>query len=73
MLTLMDLGNEIMKIREAVDAVEVKGRQNASLLVYAYDKCNNLIASINEAVQQIQNGTQGGTEENGESDTGDTE
>ncbi len=73
MLTLMDLGNEIMKIREAIDGVEVKGRHNASLLVYAYDKCNNLIASINEAAQQIQNGTQEGAEENGEHDTGDTE
>lgn len=59
MLTLMDLANEIVKIREAVDSVEVKGRQNAAALVFAYDKCNNLISSINEAMQQIQNGSQG--------------
>ena len=59
MLTLMDLGNEIVKIREAVDSVEVKGRQNAAALVFAYDKCNSLISSINEAMQQIQNGSQG--------------
>lgn len=48
MVTLYDLGMEISKIRNALNAIEVRGQQNASLLVYAYDKCTELIGEINE-------------------------
>ena len=73
MVTLMDLGNEVMKIREAADAIEVKGKQNAALLVYVYETCNRVIGMINEAAQQIQNGSKEGADHDGDPDTGDTE
>lgn len=68
MNTLYDLAMEIARIRDAVNAIEVKGRQNASLVTYAFDKCNGLIQMINEATKELesrnkeaeenQNGTQ---------------
>lgn len=48
MKTLYDLGMEVMKIREAINSLEVKGKQNASLIVYAFGKCDEIIEAINE-------------------------
>lgn len=76
MVTLMDLGKEIIKIREAIDSVEIRGvdqiRKNAPYLTYAYDKCTSLIQSINQIVNDLQkpqnnqNGVNEGSEMNGE-------
>ena len=48
MKTLYDFGIELSNIRTALNAIEVRGQQNASLLVYACDKCNELIKELNE-------------------------
>ena len=50
-MTLLDFGIEVTKIREAVNSLEVKGETNASLIVYTIQKCNDLIAAINEVVK----------------------
>lgn len=55
MLTLQDLRLDIMKIREAVGELTVKGPNNASLIVYVDRKCNDLIQAINEAAQKLAN------------------
>lgn len=48
MKTLYDFGIELSNIRTALNSIEVRGQQNASLLVYAYDKCGELITELNE-------------------------
>lgn len=48
MKTLLDFGLEVAKIREAVNSLEVKGEENAALIVYAVQKCNEIINTINE-------------------------
>ena len=63
MSTLQDIVNEIVKIREAIDQIEVKGQHNRSLLSYAYGKCDGLIEAIQETERQIINGNQNGTTE----------
>lgn len=78
MNTLMDLGQEVLKIREAIDSVELKGidqiKKNASYLAYAYDKCNSIIQSINQIaesqrqLQERQNGVEEGRLIDGEQD-----
>lgn len=74
METLLDFGQEILKIREAIDSIEVKGKTNASYLVYAYDKCNEIIQAINQIVEkqsrlsERQNGTIEGENRDGKSD-----
>lgn len=64
MLSLYDFGVEVMKIREAADGLTVTGVSNAAKVVLIFDKCNQLIQTINEisAAQQnppedSQNGT----------------
>lgn len=63
MSTLQDIVNEILKIREAIDQVEVKGNQNRTLLSYAYGRCDVLIQAIQETERQILNENQNGSKE----------
>ncbi len=72
MQTLYEFGMEVTRIREAIDSIEVRGHKNASLVDYAYNKCNDIIAAINNVVQQKnQNGEEG--DMNGEQDSAITE
>ena len=64
MKTLLDFGNEIIDIRDAVNQLEVRGRKNAAIVVFIHDKCNELVEVINEIVNQ--NGIKKGSEDNGE-------
>lgn len=48
MQTLLDFGQEVIKIREAVNSLEVKGEANAALIVYTVQKCNDIILEINK-------------------------
>lgn len=52
MKTLYDFGIEVQNIREAIDSLEVKGAKNASYVVYAYNKCNDIIQAINDVISQ---------------------
>ena len=58
MLTLQDIINEIDKIREALDNIEVRGKNNATLLCYAYGKCDEIINGLNETAMKFQNESQ---------------
>ena len=55
MTTLGEIINEISKIRDTLDTVEVKGYENRVRLNDAYEKCSNLIEVIVKAVQELQN------------------
>lgn len=55
MLTLQDVMNELAGIREAANQIEVRGKQNAALLCYVYDRANELYDALEETVKQIQN------------------
>lgn len=74
METITDIVNEIIKIRDTLDGIEVKGKQNAALLCYAYDKCNALADVLMKIATEIQNESKNenipvdGGEENGKQD-----
>lgn len=53
MVTLYELSQEVIKIREAVNSMKVEGRQNAALVVYCCDKCDGIIKAVNEAVSAL--------------------
>lgn len=55
MRTLYDFGMEVQKIREAINSMTTKGAENASLIVYAVNKCNDIIQAINDVIDQQQN------------------
>lgn len=62
MMTIDDIVNEIAKIRDVADQIEVRGKQNAAILCYVYDKCNELIASLKQTAAEIQRQNQNGSE-----------
>ena len=66
MLTLQDIINEIAKVRDVANQIEVKGKNNASLLCYVYDKCDSLIEELRKAAMEIQKENQAETIEVGE-------
>ena len=68
MLTLQDIINELAKIRDVTDQIEVRGKQNATYLCYVYDKCNELIGRLDEAAREIQNENQAEAIKAGEDD-----
>lgn len=78
METLQDFGNEVAQIREAINRLEVKGEQNAALIVFAFNRCNNIIKALNEIVERQSNPPEGqnGVEEgdvNGKPNSGTSE
>ena len=48
MYTLNDLMQNIEDVKNAVNSIEVKGRQNSVLVVYANDKCVEILNSIKD-------------------------
>lgn len=43
--------NELVRARDAIDQVEVKGHTNRSLLVYAYNACNNVLKQLGKVYE----------------------
>lgn len=52
MATLYDLGQKVLKIREAINDMDVRGSRNASYVVYAVKTCNEIIQMINDAAEE---------------------
>lgn len=50
MSSLYDLIMEVQKIREAIDSIEVKSVRNASFIVYAYNKCNDIVEVLKRSI-----------------------
>lgn len=63
MITIQDIINELMRIREAVDGIEVRGNQNASYVCYAYSKCNDLINALTDVAKQVEQNQNGSNSE----------
>lgn len=76
MVTLQDMIEELEKIENAADSIEVRGKNNAALLCYICSKCEEMIKELSETAREIQNGSPEivtapkDGEENGESNTG---
>lgn len=45
-MTLREMIRTVTLIREAIDELETRGERNASLVVYATKKCNEVIQAI---------------------------
>lgn len=59
MNSLYDLGIEVMKIRESINSIEVKGETNAALIVSATNRCNSIIEAINALVKRVKSDGEG--------------
>jgi len=51
MKTLTELGEAIIQVREAINQLEVKGVNNAGIVLFCNKKCDELVKDINEAVK----------------------
>lgn len=56
--TLYDFGQAIAKIREAVNSMEIKGRQNSAYVVFVNHQCDELIEDLNEIVRNADTSAQ---------------
>lgn len=61
-MTIGDIISYLENIMGAADSIEVKGKQNAALLCYIYDRCETLANLLKEEAQKIQNGSVATTE-----------
>ncbi len=52
MYTLNDFIKNLEEAKEAINSIEVKGRQNALYVIYANDKCDNMIQSLKDAIAE---------------------
>ena len=52
MKTFGEIELDIMRVREAINDLNIKGEHNASLIVYASGKCSEMIDAIHEIVNQ---------------------
>lgn len=56
MTTLHELGTAVVMIREALEDIQLKGSQNAAILLFCNKKCNEIVAAINEAAKTAKPG-----------------
>ena len=61
-MTIGDILECLNSIMGATEAMEVKGKQNAALLCYIYDRAEALANALKEEAQKIQNGSVATTE-----------
>lgn len=52
MKTFSDFEMEVMRVREAINDIHIKGEHNASLVVYAVGKCNEIIHALHEIANE---------------------
>ena len=53
MMSLKEFSNGLAKIREGLDMLEIKGRENAAVLVYCHDRCSELLTGLEEVMRQM--------------------
>lgn len=53
MITLQDFTMELVKMRKALDTIEVKGLENASLLCFLYERCDKMIEEIKKVSEEL--------------------
>ena len=52
MISPQEIVEEIKTIKEAVNRIEIKGEQNANYVLFSCQKCDALVAAINEVINK---------------------
>lgn len=55
MPSVNDIILDLKRIQNALDTMTIKGADNASLLMYAYNTCTNMIGMFEDALEQALN------------------
>lgn len=51
MIAPKEIIEEIKNLKDVLNRIEIKGEQNANYLLYSCQKCDGLIAAINEVIE----------------------
>lgn len=51
MITYKEIVDEIKTLKDVINRIEIKGEQNANYLLFACQKCDSLMAALNEAIK----------------------
>ena len=54
--TLVELGNAVISIREAVEMMTISGSKNAQAVLYVVTHCNDIVSAINVALKDAEPG-----------------
>lgn len=55
---LTNISTLIAHVQEALNEMEIKGRKNAALLIYADDRCNDVLSIVKEMSKKSINNTE---------------
>ena len=53
-LNISELMRVLIRIRDSIDKVEVKGQENRSCLYHAYEDCNALLRQLGKLLDEVQ-------------------
>lgn len=53
-LNISELMRVLIRIRDNIDKVEVKGQENRSCLYHAYEDCNTVIRQLGRLLDEVQ-------------------
>ena len=53
-LNLNELMRVLVRIRDNIDKVEVKGQENRSCLYHAYEDCNTVLRQLGRLMDEVQ-------------------
>lgn len=53
-LNLNELMRVLVRIRDNIDKVEVKGQENRSCLYHAYEDCNTVLRQLGKLMDEVQ-------------------
>lgn len=51
MITPKEIVEEIKTIKEVINRIEIKGEQNANFVLFSCQKCDSLMAAINDVIE----------------------
>lgn len=52
MIANKEIYEELRRIREAIDRVEIKGAENANYILFSCQKCDGLMEAIKQAINE---------------------
>lgn len=73
MMSLYDLGSEILKIRNSANSVEVRGFSNINLMASIFSSCDKILSEIQEIVEDKESVEQNNATEATDKEVGDSD
>lgn len=60
MITPKEIVDEIKNLKDVINRIETRGAENANFILYSCQKCDSLVAAINEVIKDTTKETEAG-------------